>query len=114
MRLVIDISLVNLTGFLSIISQFFAVVLSVFCIVDFLSYRTRKVLLITLSYLFFLAIALLAFAQSLLQTYGGGMLWNVEFSVSYNSILISCLLHLFFGVIIIGIHLRNTISERIR
>lgn len=105
--------IISLTGVISIATQYLAVVFAVFCIVDFLSYRTRKVLLVSLFYLFLSPIILLIFAYSLLFTYGSGILTNPIFSMSYNNLLISCLLHLLFGFIISGIYLRNVILERI-
>lgn len=105
-----EINIVFLTGLVSIVTQYCAVVLSAICIVDFFSYKTRKILSITLLYLFLLPVIFTAVSISLFHGHSNDMLLQVS-SLSYHNLTAASTSHLFFGFLVIGVYSRDILSK---
>lgn len=99
-----NVSLVFLTGVLSLVTQYCAVIVTTVCIVDFFSYKTKRILLIAASYLFLLPIIQLAIADFLVQTHSNGNLHLAAFRLSYGNILSAITLHVLLGLLVIVLY----------
>lgn len=105
-----DINTVVLTGLVSIVTQYCAVILAAICIVDFFSYKTRKILFITLPYLFLLPVIFSAVSNFLFHAHSNGMLHHISL-LSYYNLTTASTIHLFLGFMVIGIYLRDILSK---
>jgi len=99
-----NVSLVFLTGVLSLVTQYCAVILATVCIVDFFSYRTKQTVLIVASYLSLLLIIQLAIADFLVQTHVNGNLHLAAFRLSYSNVASAITLHALIGLLVIVLY----------
>jgi len=95
------------TGLLSFASQYTALVIVTVFIVDYLSYRSKKALLIATIYFCSSLVIYLAIANFILQI-GDTMLY-MTFLHSYNNILLTIANHVFFGLLILCLQLKTII-----
>jgi hypothetical protein len=104
---VVEMDIVYWTGLLSFASQYTALVIVTVFIVDYLSYRSKKALLIATIYFCSSLVIYLAIANFILQI-GDTMLY-MTFLHSYNNILLTIANHVFFGLLILCLQLKTII-----
>lgn len=105
-----DIDLVSLTCLLSAVTMYSAVMLAVLCILDFFSYKTIKILCITLSYLFLSPTIFVAISYYLRSMHGSAALWNITLERSISNLLTASTLHLILGLFVIVPYLWDILS----
>lgn len=104
---VVEMDIVTWTGLLSFASQYTALVIVTVFIVDYLSYRSKKALLIATIYFCSSLVIYLAIANFILQI--GDTLLYMTFLHSYNNILLTIANHVFFGLLILCLQLKTII-----
>lgn len=104
---VVEMDIVYWTGLLSFASQYTALVIVTVFIVDYLSYRSKKALLIATIYFCSSLVIYLAIANFILQI--GDTLLYMTFLHSYNNILLTIANHVFFGLLILCLQLKTII-----
>jgi hypothetical protein len=101
-----NIDAILFTGLISAFTQYFAVVLTAVCIVDYFSYKSRRILLITLPYLF-VTPAIFTIASSLLfHPYSNGMLLHSSL-LSYYNLTMASTIHLLLGFMVLVMYSRD-------
>lgn len=106
-----DLNIVFFTGLVSIFTQYCAVILAAICVVDFFSYKTRKLLFIALPYLFLLPVVFSAVSIFWFHALSNSALPHLPFTLSHYNLTAASTLHLLLGLMIVGMYLSDIWSR---